>query len=162
MIVDVSWKKMFPALLVLFCCVWSVNWSCSIRNSVPSIILSLRKVNSKSVVLSRIRSSVKLWSHCTRLKSFGSIEREFYDYDYHVHVYSDVILERRACNFLIDYFTVTQQVVQSFASCLLTDRELAYSISGLQSALLQVENDKPLIGYVNTYCCMIPYKFKAV
>ena len=75
--IDVSLKKMFPALLTVFC-VGLVNVSCSVRTSIPSILSSAQKMMPISKVLGTGATvSIIVLLHPVAVKSFKSVEREF-------------------------------------------------------------------------------------
>ena len=78
--VDVSLKKMFPALWTVFC-VGLVNVSCSVRTSIPSILSSAQKMMPISEVSGTGATvSINVVLHPVAVKSFKSVEREFHSH----------------------------------------------------------------------------------
>ena len=76
--VDVFLKKMFPALLTTVCDTLD-NVSSTVRTSVPSILSSAQKMKPTSEVLGLGNcDSVTVWLQPVAVKSFKSVEREFY------------------------------------------------------------------------------------
>ena len=88
LIVDVSLKKMFPALLTVTC-VGLVNVSCSVKTSVPSILSSAQKMMPISEVpgTARVTVSIIVLLHPVAVKSFTSVEREFPSYQFPLRQY---------------------------------------------------------------------------
>ena len=78
---NVSWRKMFPALLTAVC-VALVNMSRSIRTSVPSILSSATALMPTSELLCAEGNSLSwiLLPQPVSVKSLGSVEREFHNH----------------------------------------------------------------------------------
>lgn len=82
--VDVSLRKMFPALLMVFC-VGLVNVSCTVRTSIPSILSSAQKMMPISKVSGTgAAASIIVLLHPVAVKSFKSVERQFHSHQFHL------------------------------------------------------------------------------
>ena len=80
--VDISLKKMFPALLIVSS-VGFVNVSCSVKTSVPSILSSAQKMMPISEVSGTGATiSIIVLLHPVAVKSFKSVEREFHSHQF--------------------------------------------------------------------------------
>ena len=80
--VDVSLKKMFPALLTVYCA-GVVNVSCSVKTSIPSILSSAQKMMPISEVSGTGATvSIMVLLHPVAIKSFKSVEREFHSHQF--------------------------------------------------------------------------------